>query len=851
MYTVKGDGILIYSDVSNTESRKASSPTLARKDNSAGSLVITLPPGNAGYDALQRMKSELVVYRDNKAEWYGRIISESMDFWNNRILTCEGELAYLNDTTQPQHKYPEGTTVLEFLEAVLSEHNKRYDDERYRFHVDINKSRIYNYDETLPEIVTDFENTLECIMTNVVNKFECHIRIERVDGVKYIGFIKEEAEFNESTQTIRFGENLLDFTKNWDLTEMATVIIPRGAVLETESDEDSDAFDTYVSLKDIPKDDVPKRAEIGEYLRYTKDDVVPPDFKVGDLKREVDENGELTGQLVYEYPIIEGEYEYKKDFDGYIVLEWEDEDETKPSIRVNTNETDDDRILVEFLESGEIVSKIYTDGNYADVYLKNQNGDFYSLKDEYGWIEQVVDFSEAKTSVDLIKNVRDYIKEHRFDEMELEVSAVDMRYLMDSAEPVEMLDRIRCISFPHGMNTLFTITELTIQLDKPDSARYTLTKTATYSPSSATTLSGAMSAVASDMESTQSSILIQAKSNADKILREKTNGYVSLVTDTAGGRHSEALVISSGRDYRKSSHFWVWNANGLGHYTENGDGYAISVDDDDVLSEWLERYTLNAAITMDGAIVANRITVGHMSADRVRTGVLMSQDGNVVWNLNKNDTYVSETHQSYEGGSLMIKKGSIALGETFGKWPGAFSVNSDGELHAEKGNIGGFTITDKDIHNDSTTLDGVGIHLTAENVNLGFVGTTQDTDFPSKKFLTMALENDAAGIAWGYREYSTDVTDDGTPKFTAKLMYISRKGITGLSGDTLYAYCDLDMDGYRLLNCKIDTTRSFVDGGSNYGTAYLLGSGAINDDGTVRESQLVKVRIKNGFIMSS
>ena len=46
---------------------------------------------------------------------------------------------------------------------------------------------------------------------------------------------------------------------------------------------------------------------------------------------------------------------------------------------------------------------------------------------------------------------------------------------------------------------------------------------------------------------------------------------------------------------------------------------------------------------MDGAIVANRITVGHMSADRVRTGVLMSQDGNVVWNLNK-------------GGSMIIKK---------------------------------------------------------------------------------------------------------------------------------------------------------------------------------------------------
>ena len=43
MYSVKGDGIVIYSDVSPTESRKAASPKLTIGDNSAGSLEITLP----------------------------------------------------------------------------------------------------------------------------------------------------------------------------------------------------------------------------------------------------------------------------------------------------------------------------------------------------------------------------------------------------------------------------------------------------------------------------------------------------------------------------------------------------------------------------------------------------------------------------------------------------------------------------------------------------------------------------------------------------------------------------------------------------------------------------------------
>ena len=36
MYSIMGDGVMIYSDVSPTESRKADSPKLTLKDNAAG-----------------------------------------------------------------------------------------------------------------------------------------------------------------------------------------------------------------------------------------------------------------------------------------------------------------------------------------------------------------------------------------------------------------------------------------------------------------------------------------------------------------------------------------------------------------------------------------------------------------------------------------------------------------------------------------------------------------------------------------------------------------------------------------------------------------------------------------------
>ena len=85
MYSVKGDGITIYNDMYVTESAKAINPKLNLKDNSAGSLEITLPIGNAGYDVLKRMSSEITVYRDNDEIWSGRIITEKNDFRNNRI----------------------------------------------------------------------------------------------------------------------------------------------------------------------------------------------------------------------------------------------------------------------------------------------------------------------------------------------------------------------------------------------------------------------------------------------------------------------------------------------------------------------------------------------------------------------------------------------------------------------------------------------------------------------------------------------------------------------------------------------------------------------------------------------
>ena len=67
-----------------------------------------------------------------------------------------------------------------------------------------------------------------------------------MDG-RYLHYV--EAYPNTPPQEIRFGENLLDFTRNWDMTKLATVITPKGAQLEEPPEGWPEGLDAYVDVK--------------------------------------------------------------------------------------------------------------------------------------------------------------------------------------------------------------------------------------------------------------------------------------------------------------------------------------------------------------------------------------------------------------------------------------------------------------------------------------------------------------------------------------------------------------------------------------------------------------------------
>lgn len=241
MYSIYVGETCIYDDTVDEQILKIISPTLTLADCSAGSLEMTLPVDNVGYSIIKKMQTELVVKKHGTEIWAGRVLNENSNFLKQRKLYCEGELAYLNDSTQPPKEYHDNT-IQQFMQALIDTHNSKVTPAKY-FSLGIvtvtdPNNSIYRY--------TNYEKTIDCINEKLVKVYGGHIRIRKVNGVRYIDYLKDYP--NTSSQIINFGVNLLDFTKNEDMSTYATVILPLGGKLDTSPIA---ALDAYLTVKDV------------------------------------------------------------------------------------------------------------------------------------------------------------------------------------------------------------------------------------------------------------------------------------------------------------------------------------------------------------------------------------------------------------------------------------------------------------------------------------------------------------------------------------------------------------------------------------------------------------------------
>lgn len=317
--------------------------------------------------------------------------------------------------------------------------------------------------------------------------------------------------------------------------------------------------------------------------------------------------------------------------------------------------------------------------NSGKLYLKNEQ-----LIEKYGWIEKQAVWDDMDTPRKLLNRAHQYLTNTQFDDMVLELKAYDI-YLVDkTVAPINILDKVQCISEPHGLNKTLPVTKLEIPLLEPANATYTLGEESSQSPS----LTG--ETVASDLDLFKrlsevpkpSAILNAAKANATSILNMQSESYVQL--------NENELLIMDAPDKESCTRLWRANVNGIGY---SSTGYAG---------------TYGLAMTMDGAIVADRITTGYMHADRIRGGILTlggydNTNGEFYMKNDRGDNFVKMT----KDGAEMICK---ILQPLRMRHYGANIPDAYGIVEIDKGKIVSSMATMKVPIENSTSTDWYGMH---------------------------------------------------------------------------------------------------------------------------------------------
>ena len=480
-YTITCDGETLY-DLKKEIS--LITPVLILEDSAAGSLEFTMPPNHPLYSQIRKLLSKITVYRDGTEIWSGRPIEETVDFWKQKRVYCEGELAELNDTIQPQAEYHDMSEQA-FLKALLDKHNAQVAaDKRFTLGSVVSTENLYRF--------TNYESTLGAINEKLLSRVGGHLRIRKANGVRYLDYLKDYPR--TSDQVIRFGTNLLDYAKNYDMSDFCTAILPLGAMQEASGGVD--ALTSYLTVESV---------------------------------------------------------------------------------------------------------------NGGSIFVQNA-----AAVAAYGWIVKVVNWDDVTEPANLLTKARNYLSSVQYENLSLEVNAIDMNLLDGNEDSIQLLDQVRVVSAPHDLDRYFPVTAMTIPLSDP--AQTTLTLGTAYKRSlTSTSIDGAQD-VKEALEKVPSkySILEEAKANATQ-----------LITSGALGSHvvvlPDEIYVMDTDDTATAKKVWRFNVNGLGFSSSGINGpYGL-------------------AMTMDGQIVADRMTTGtldaskatiiNLNASNIKTGTL---DASVV-----------------------------------------------------------------------------------------------------------------------------------------------------------------------------------------------------------------------------
>lgn len=224
MYQIFADGTLIYD--SRYEEYVITKGQISKEVNKSGSFVFTIYQDNPYYNQLEKLKTIITVYRDGSLIFRGRIIDDNDGFYNDKTFTCEGELSFLLDSIKRPYTYTGSPSQL--FTRLIETHNEQVAADKQ---FTVGEITVEDPNDYINRQNTAYEDTLTNINTRLLEPLGGYINITHDStGAPTINWIDDFPYL--ATQSIEFGENLLDFTKKNDASSIITALIPLGSKIE-------------------------------------------------------------------------------------------------------------------------------------------------------------------------------------------------------------------------------------------------------------------------------------------------------------------------------------------------------------------------------------------------------------------------------------------------------------------------------------------------------------------------------------------------------------------------------------------------------------------------------------------
>lgn len=536
MYTIKAfvDGKEYMIHNPRVKALIVGDPYYQKGDNVNGQAEFSVYPTHPYYQYVKKLTTDIVFYKDGVEKFAGRVLYDDEDSKGVKKVFVEGELAYFCDSIQRPTVY-HNISVKNYLKTVIDNHNSQVEERKQftlgRVSVTDPNDSLYRY--------ANWETTRETLKDKLVDRLGGHLVIRKEDGIRYLDYLNDDEFYTQNSQEIRFGKNLLDYSKNMDASDLVTCVIPLGAKLEESSIE---GLEERLTIK-----------EVNGGVDYVSDD---------------------------------------------------------------------------------------------------------SAVAAYGRIYKTVTWDDVKVASNLMKKGREYLKSVQFENMVLELKAIDLNLTDDDIQEFEVGDLIRCVSPPHGLDSKLPLSSLKVYIS--NFAKNTITL---GTEKQSNTYTSSNSHTAEEIEKTINSI-----PSKGEILQEALRDATNLLNDmnqTGNAIHTKnEFIVSDTPGVANAKNLWRWGLGGLAHYSNGYDGPADGV-----------------ALTMDGKINGKMVMANSIVAESIDAGYRTS----VETKISESETAAKE----HADNSVRVAREEIENSITNMENKIALSVRSVKETVARKNYIAG------------------------------------------------------------------------------------------------------------------------------------------------------------------